>query len=201
MSARACHRNKKTDGYLRTHPSFETQNAKVLDGFLQFLSGAEGDLLARLDLDRFAGRGIAAHARGALAHLQDAGTVETDALALLQVLGHHRDEIVDDRATLLVGEALLVGELVGELLGGQGYGLRFCSCCCRCHCCLVWRENHKEALFYGISRMSRNRHRKAAKTAVQNGPEKSGESRHRLCPRHANISKRSKEKARRSGLF
>src|SRR6185437_13102268 len=49
---------------------------KALDGFLQFLGGAEGDLLARLDLDRFAGRGIAAHARGALAHLQDAQSVE-----------------------------------------------------------------------------------------------------------------------------
>src|SRR5690349_17103925 len=42
------------------------------DGFLEILGGAEGDFLARLDLDRLAGRRIASHAGRALAHLQDA---------------------------------------------------------------------------------------------------------------------------------
>ena len=60
-----------------------------LDGFLEFLGRAEGDLLAGLDVDRFAGGGIAAHAGGALADLQDAETDDADALALLQVLGDH----------------------------------------------------------------------------------------------------------------
>ena len=58
-----------------------------LDGFLEFLGGAEGNLLAGLDLDRLAGGGVAAHAGGALADLEDAEADDTDALALLQVLG------------------------------------------------------------------------------------------------------------------
>src|ERR1039458_4450667 len=54
-----------------------------LDRLFQFLRGAEGDLFARLDLDRFAGGRVAAHARGALAHLKDAEAADADALALL----------------------------------------------------------------------------------------------------------------------
>src|SRR5436853_2454745 len=56
------------------------------DGFLEFLRGAERDLLARLDLDRLAGRGVAAHAGGALANLKDAEATDADAVALLEVL-------------------------------------------------------------------------------------------------------------------
>jgi hypothetical protein len=43
-----------------------------LNRFLQLLGGAECHLLAGLDFDLLTGGGIAAHARGALAHLQDA---------------------------------------------------------------------------------------------------------------------------------
>src|SRR5262245_25196830 len=39
------------------------------DRFLQLLGDAERDLLARLDLDRLAGGGVAPHAGRALAHL------------------------------------------------------------------------------------------------------------------------------------
>ena len=46
--------------------------AKLSDGFLELLGGAEGHLLARLDLDRLAGGRIAAHAGGPLAHHQNA---------------------------------------------------------------------------------------------------------------------------------
>src|ERR1700742_973534 len=44
---------KQKDGGMLSHPSVFLQNAnvKALDSFLQFLGGAEGDLLARLDLD------------------------------------------------------------------------------------------------------------------------------------------------------
>src|SRR5215467_12162726 len=93
------------------HPAF-VRYAGSLDGFLQFLGGTEGDLLARLDLDLLAGRGIAAHARGALLHLQDAETVQTDLGALLQVLRDRGRKIVKDRGALFVGDALLVGDLV-----------------------------------------------------------------------------------------
>src|ERR1700680_3686741 len=55
-------------------------------GFLQLLGCAEGNLLAGLDVDCFAGGGVAAHAGSTLAHLQDAETDDADALALFQVL-------------------------------------------------------------------------------------------------------------------
>src|SRR6478672_3701585 len=57
------------------------------DGFLELLGCTEGDLLAGLDVDRFAGGGVAAHAGGALAHLKDAEAHHADAIALLQMLG------------------------------------------------------------------------------------------------------------------
>src|ERR1043166_1418191 len=74
------------------------------DGLFEFLRGAEGDLLARLDLDRLAGRGISAHASGALAHLQDAETADADAVALLQVLHDEIDHVAEDRLGLLLRE-------------------------------------------------------------------------------------------------
>jgi hypothetical protein len=49
-------------------PYFQTERS---NGFFEFLGGAEGDLLAGLDFDRFAGGRVAAHAGGALAHLQN----------------------------------------------------------------------------------------------------------------------------------
>src|SRR6185503_11186505 len=94
---------------------------------LQFLGGAERDLLARLDLDRFAGRGIASHAGGALADLKDAESVETDANALLELLGDEDDEVVHDRIGLLLGEAMLRRHLDRDLTVADGLGLRLGS--------------------------------------------------------------------------
>src|SRR5579885_3375790 len=56
------------------------------DGFLEFLGCAEGNLLAGFDLNGFAGCRITAHARGALAHLEDAEAADPDPLTLFQVL-------------------------------------------------------------------------------------------------------------------
>src|SRR4030088_2119936 len=86
------------------------------DGFLQLLGRAEGNLLAGLDVDRFAGGGVAAHAGGALAYLQDAETDDADALALLQVLGDPADQIVQNGFGLLLGQLLVIGDRSREML-------------------------------------------------------------------------------------
>ena len=60
---------------------------------LQLLGRTECDFLAGLDLDRFSGRWIAAHASCAFPDLQDAKTRDTDSFALLGMLGDKADEI------------------------------------------------------------------------------------------------------------
>src|ERR1700682_731812 len=93
------------------------------DGFLELLGGAEGNLLAGLDVDRFAGGGVAAHAGGALAHLEDAKTDDADALALLQVLGDAADQIVQNAFSLFLGQFLVFGDRRRQMLerdGGRG---------------------------------------------------------------------------------
>src|ERR1700729_2929887 len=99
--------------------SFGTK-AVLSDGFLELLGRAERNLLARLDVDRLAGGGVAAHAGGALAHLQDAETDDADALALLQVLGDPADQIVQNRFRLLLGQLLFIGDGRREMLERDG---------------------------------------------------------------------------------
>src|SRR6516162_3781514 len=77
------------------------REASRSDGFLELLGSAEGDLLGGLDVDRFAGRGVAAHARRTLAYLQDAEPDDADTLALLQVLGDPADHVVENGLGLL----------------------------------------------------------------------------------------------------
>src|SRR6478672_7632026 len=90
------------------------------DGFFQLLRGAEGDLLAGLDLDRLAGRGVAAHARGALAHLQDAEAADADAVALLQMLDDIVDHAAEDRLGVLLRQLVLLGDHRREVLQRNG---------------------------------------------------------------------------------
>ena len=92
------------------------RKTRDLDGFLEFLGRAEGDLLAGLDLDRFAGGGVAAHAGGALANLQDAEADDADALALLQVLGDPGDQVAQNGFSLLLGQFLVFGDRRGQML-------------------------------------------------------------------------------------
>src|SRR5215813_10986545 len=82
-----------------------------LNGFLQFLGDAEGDLLARLDLDRLAGGRVAAHAGGALSHLENAEPADANAVSLLQVLGDQADEIAEDCLGLLLRHLMIFREL------------------------------------------------------------------------------------------
>ena len=92
-------------------------------GFLEFLGRAEGNLLAGLDLNRFAGGGVAAHAGGALANLEDAEPDDADALALLQVLGDAANQVAQDLFGLLLGQFLVFGDRRRQMLqrdGGRG---------------------------------------------------------------------------------
>src|SRR6266446_2106838 len=96
--------------------AFESWKRRELDGFLEFLGGAEGDLLAGLDLDRFAGGGVAAHAGGALADLKDAEADDADTLALLQVLGDPADQIVQNGLGALLRQFVLFRQRCREML-------------------------------------------------------------------------------------
>src|ERR1051325_6936353 len=89
------------------------------DGFVEFLRGAERHLLARLDLDRLAGRGVAAHARSALANLQDAEPADADAVALLEILHNELDHVAEDRFGLLLRELVSLGNVGREMLQGN----------------------------------------------------------------------------------
>ena len=51
--------------------------------------------------------GIAAHARGALAHLQDAQAADADAVAFLEVLDDQADQIAEDRFGLLLRKLMI----------------------------------------------------------------------------------------------
>src|SRR4029079_15687940 len=62
------------------------------DRFLELLGGSECNLLRRLDLDRFASGGVAAHTRRTPTDLQDAEAGHTHLVALLQVLDNGVDE-------------------------------------------------------------------------------------------------------------
>src|SRR5882724_6900121 len=101
---------------IRSSPEGE---ARKLDGFLEFLGGAERHLLAGLDLDRLAGGRVAAHAGGALADLEDAEADQADAVALLEVLDDQADDVVEDAFGILLRHFAAVGQLGGEVLQGE----------------------------------------------------------------------------------
>src|SRR5216683_4520863 len=113
-----------------------------LDGFFELLGGAEGHLLAGLDLDRFAGRRVAPHAGGALAHLEDAEAADADAVALLEVLGYQADQIAEHRLGLLLRHFMGFREIRGEML--QGHGIR-CTRFLRCHGWPSWLASGRES--------------------------------------------------------
>src|ERR1051325_6393008 len=96
---------------------------EISDGFLEVLRGAEGDLLARLDLDRFAGRRVAAHARRALPHLEDAEARDADFVALFQVLTEIGDEVLEHLVARLLGDGVLLRHGGGDVLEGDGLGI------------------------------------------------------------------------------
>src|SRR5579871_789725 len=86
------------------------------DRLLQLLGGAEGDLLAGLDLDGFASGRVPSHARCTLPHLQNAQAADADPVALLQVLPDQSDQVVQDRLGLLLRNGVGFGKLRRQVL-------------------------------------------------------------------------------------
>ena len=107
-----------------TRPIF-TSSKKGLDRFLEILGDAEGDLLRRLDLDRLAGRRVAAHARRTIADLKDAEARDADLVALLEVLHDQTDEVFEGAGGVLLGHAGLLGQLGRDLGKRNGRNGRF----------------------------------------------------------------------------
>src|SRR3954468_8996210 len=98
----------------------DARTGRRSDRFLELLGSAEGDLLARLDLDRLTRGRVAAHARGALADLQNAETDEANADALLEVLCDEIDEVAEKGFRLLLRHLMVLGQRGGEVLETDG---------------------------------------------------------------------------------
>src|SRR3977135_3012362 len=123
---------KKGGPGLRRDPPDLSPSKTELDCFLEILGDAEGDLLRRLDLDRLAGRRVAAHACRTVAHLKDAEARDADLVALLEMLHDQTDEVFEGAGGVLLGHARLLGQL-GRYLGKRyGWNGRF-GCGCGCH--------------------------------------------------------------------
>src|SRR5436305_11611267 len=98
-----------------TRAGLAVEMAGSLDCFLHFLGGPEGKLLRGLDLDLLAGRRIAAHAGGALAHLEDAETGDANFAALLEVLHGEVDEGAEQLVDALLRHLIFFGQLARHL--------------------------------------------------------------------------------------
>src|SRR4029077_12886908 len=96
----------------------------------EFLAGTEGHLLAGLDLDRFPGNRMAAHAGSTIPHLQNPETDKLHALAFLQVRGDHFDEIFEYRQGGRLAELKVLRQFECQVFGRNRWGRRLG---CRCH--------------------------------------------------------------------
>src|ERR1700675_4239904 len=130
----------------------------VLDGFLEFLGRAEGNLLAGFDVDRFAGGGVAAHAGGALADLEDAEADDADALALLQVFCDLADHVGQNRLGGLLRQFVILGDRRCQMLECH----RSWSRCFLRH---IWPSSLVNGLSLRFASIAGRRAVRAAKTA------------------------------------
>src|SRR5260370_18368584 len=129
---RAPSKKKGGTGFGRDAPDL-TPSETELGCFLEILGDAEGDLLRRLDLDRLAGRRVAAHARRTIADLKDAEARDADLVAFLEVLHDQTDEVFEGAGGVLLGHAGLLGQFGRDLGKRNGRNGRF-GCCCGCGC-------------------------------------------------------------------
>ena len=86
-----------------------------LNSLAEILSGAERHFLARLDLNRFAGGGVASHAGGALTHLKGSEPGNADPRALLKVLGNQRNCTGQHLVRLLLRKPMRFADSAREL--------------------------------------------------------------------------------------
>src|ERR1700722_8755252 len=86
------------------------------DCFFEFFRRAEGDFLARLDLNCFAGCGVAAHAGGALADLENAEAANTNALAFFQMLDDLADQTREDGLRLFFRQFVVFRKACSKML-------------------------------------------------------------------------------------
>src|SRR4051794_8285257 len=98
----------------------ESLRSRRLDGFLELLGSAEGNLLAGLDLDLLAGGGVAAHAGSALADLEDTEADDANPLALLQVLGDSGHEVAENRFSGLLRQFVIFSDGGCKVLQSDG---------------------------------------------------------------------------------
>ena len=91
-------------------------DASRLDGFLQFLAGAENDFLACLDLHRFPGLRIATHPRFAPLHLKNTAPDDADFVALPDVLGESSNGVGKDGFGLGLGKFMSFGNFGCDML-------------------------------------------------------------------------------------
>src|SRR5260370_16689661 len=106
---------KKGGPGLRRDPPDLSPSKTELDCFLEILGDAEGDLLRRLDLDRLAGRRVAAHARRTIADLKDAEARDADLVAFLEVLHDQTDEVFEGAAGVLLCHPRLLPQFARPL--------------------------------------------------------------------------------------
>jgi len=100
-----------------------------LDRELQLLGCAKCDLLACLDLDRFAGGRIPAHSSWPLPDLKDTKTSNPNAFALLEVLGNEADQAVQQVHPLPFRQLMVLCQSSREMLEGDRTIGRFCLSC------------------------------------------------------------------------
>ena len=124
--AAPCWASLNADGINVCVPDFDSRAWRAFlceawrsDRHLEVLGSAEGDLFAGLDFDRLTGRRIAAHAGSTIPHLQNSESDDLHPLGPLLVFGDQAYEVFHQLKPLLLGELMLLRQLIGQMLGGD----------------------------------------------------------------------------------
>jgi hypothetical protein len=83
---------------------------------LQFLGRTKCDLLARFDLDGFAGCRVAPHSSWPLPDLKHAKASNPNSLTLLEMFGNETNKIIEQRLSLSLSQLVLFGQAGRKVL-------------------------------------------------------------------------------------